>query len=113
MVEQQISGLRIVKDFISKEEEEVLLQRINDAVWEEDLRRKVQQYGFRFQHKSHSIKEYLGPLPPWCSDVTQRLVDQGLFTELPDQIIINHYLPGQGLLPNVDIVDCLQENLVS
>jgi len=101
--EALVPGLKIVKDFISKEEEEMVINGIEECPWEHDLKRKVQQYGYKFNHRTHSITgRYLGPLPDFCNDITQRLINQGLFPYLPDQMIINHYAPGQGIFPHVD-----------
>jgi len=95
-----------VHGFISREEEENLLEAIDHYTWDSDLKRKVQQHGYRFDHQSQNLKAYLGPLPTVFDFVTDRLVEQGLYPHRPDQMIINHYTPGQGIFPHVDKTHC-------
>jgi hypothetical protein len=104
-----VPGLVLVKDFISKEEEEQLIQArpetadsvnillfififsffpskfififaqaVEEREWDLDLKRKVQQYGYRFEHNAQNLRGgYLGPLPDFAQQVTARLVSTG------------------------------------
>lgn len=121
-----IPGLKIVPNFISTQEEEELLsvrfhlhcsfncllpfppplKAINDQAWNEDLKRKTQQYGYKFEHASQNVRSFLGPLPAWLQRETNRLVERGLYPLMPDQVIINNYVPGQGINPHVDKTHC-------
>lgn len=104
-----VPGLVLVKDFISKEEEEQLTQAVEEREWDLDLKRKVQQYGYRFEHNAQNLRGgYLGPLPDFAQQVTARLVSTGLMPYEPDQMIINHYTPGQGIHPHVDKTHCFE-----
>ena len=80
-----------------------------------DHKRKVQQYGYKFNHKAHSLKGgHLGPLPDFCKNVTARLVSNGVYSKYnPDQMIINHYTPGQGIFPHWDSIKCFDDIIVS
>lgn len=56
----------------------------------------------------------MGPLPDFCKDVTARLVTSGIYAKYsPDQMIINHYAPGQGIFPHVDSIKCFDDIIVS
>jgi alkylated DNA repair dioxygenase AlkB len=56
---------------------------------------------------------YLGPLPDWLAPLATRLHREGLFSEIPDQAIINEYLPGQGISAHVDCVPCFDKEIAS
>jgi alkylated DNA repair dioxygenase AlkB len=45
-------------------------------------------------------------LPEPLAALAVRLSDQGLLEAVPDQAIVNEYLPGQGIAPHVDCEPC-------
>ena len=46
---------------------------------------------------------HLGALPDWLANVAQKLYDEtGLFDRVPEQVIVNEYLPGQGIATHID-----------
>ena len=55
----------------------------------------------------------LGPLPGWAASLAIELVADGLFPKMPDQLIINEYLPGQGIYPHIDCKPCFDETIAS
>jgi alkylated DNA repair dioxygenase AlkB len=97
-------GLQIVRDFISVEEEKELLAAIESGTWMQDLTRRVQHYGWRYDYKTRKVSSdaYLGVLPEWANDLGRRLLDQGLIGELPDQMIVNEYVRDQGIAKHID-----------
>ena len=52
-------------------------------------------------------------MPAWLQALGQRLVAAGHFEELPDQVIANEYLPGQGISAHVDCEPCFGDTIVS
>lgn len=67
------------------------------------------RHGYRFEHSAQNLRGgYLGPLPDFARDTTARLVARGLMPYEPDQMIINHYNPGQGIHPHVDKTHCFE-----
>ena len=46
-LEAQIPGLNYIPNYISKEEEHVLLDLIDKQPWLSDLKRRVQHYGYK------------------------------------------------------------------
>ncbi|WP_430440232.1 alpha-ketoglutarate-dependent dioxygenase AlkB [Shinella sp.] len=56
---------------------------------------------------------YLGKLPPWLETFAERLVTRGYFVDLPDQVIANEYLPGQGISAHVDCAPCFDDTIIS
>jgi len=101
-------GLFYIPDLVSVAEEIALLSAIDAQSWLLDLRRRVQHYGFRYDYKARKLvpSMYLGPLPEWTVFLVDRLVSAGHMPERPDQMIVNEYLPGQGISTHVDCVPC-------
>ena len=108
-------GLRIVEDFIDPAEEEYLLREIDAQSWDTRMSRHVQHYGWQYDYKARKIdpKSYLGPLPDWLQMLAQRLVDRGIFNELPDQVIVNNYIGSQSISKHVDCIPCFRGPIVT
>lgn len=94
-------------DFITEAEEQDLLNAIDNAPWICDLERRVQHYGYRYSYNKRRVgaDSKIGDLPDWSRPVTDRLVDAGFFEQQPDQLIVNEYMPGQGIARHIDS-DC-------
>ena len=102
-----VSGLHFVEGFLTPEQQAYCVQRVDAAEneWRNDLSRRVQHYGWRYDYKARAITPdmHLGPLPDWLANVAQKLYDEtGLFDRVPEQVIINEYLPGQGITTHID-----------
>jgi len=97
-------GARYLAEFISSAEEADLLDAIDDESWRDDLQRRVQHYGYRYDYTMRGISDddRLGALPSWANAVCARLVRQNIFAVEPDQLIVNEYRPGQGIAAHTD-----------
>ena len=104
-----IPGLEYLPDFISAEEERALMKAIDGQPWLNDLKRRVQHYGYKYDYKERAVKpdSYLGPLPDWLGPVTHKLPFK------PDQAIVNEYEPGQGISAHIDCVPCFGATIAS
>lgn len=105
--EVAIPGLYFFEKFLTHEEQEYCVRRIDSATdeWQNDLSRRVQHYGWRYDYKARAITPdmQLGALPDWLSDVAQKLYERtGLFDRVPEQVIVNEYQPGQGIAMHID-----------
>lgn len=95
-------GLTLIENFIDADEEARLMAAVDAAPWDSTLKRRVQHYGMRYDYDRRTVTETeLGspsvpPIPEWCGFLVDRLD----FT--PDQLIINEYLPGQGIARHTD-----------
>jgi alkylated DNA repair dioxygenase AlkB len=107
--------LVVIPDFLTRTEEDDLLRAIDGAPWNVDMKRRVQQYGYRYDYKARavSVRDRLGDLPVWTIEIAQRLVDYGYFDHLPDQVIVNEYLPGQGINSHTDRTTCFGPTIAS
>ena len=52
---RHISGLNYIDEFINQEEEVNLIQLIDAMPWRNDLKRRVQHYGYIYDYKSRKI----------------------------------------------------------
>lgn len=110
-----IPGLHYVEEFITHEEEQALLSQVDSEPWSTELARRVQHYGYRYHYKTRNIEEtmHIGDLPDWAQCLAHRLMEPGYFGELPDQVIVNEYLPGQGIASHIDCIPCFGPIIVS
>ena len=110
-----IADLSVLPEFITKQEEQALLECLDQEPWMSDLKRRVQHYGYRYDYRARKIDRsmHLGPLPEWTSGIVDRLGTTGIFPNRCDQLIVNEYLPGQGISPHVDCLACFDEPIVS
>lgn len=90
--------------FMNTAECDSLLGLIDGRPWMNDLKRRVQHYGWRYDYSARFVTENMKaePLPYGIRDVAERLRSRGWFTQTPDQVIVNEYEPGQGIAPHVD-----------
>ncbi|MDE0020040.1 MAG: alpha-ketoglutarate-dependent dioxygenase AlkB [Candidatus Poribacteria bacterium] len=116
-VEALINGLTYVRDYINEEQHDRLLKRIdaNDQRWMNDLKRRVQHYGYRYDYKARRVdnSDRLGELPIWLQRLCQKLRADGHLPELPDQVIVNEYEPGQGIASHIDCEPCFKNAIAS
>ena len=113
--EINISGLTYIPDFISVQEQYLLLLKIDHQSWLTDLKRRVQHYGYKYDYKARAVGNdaYLGPSPDWLSSLSKKLHDDGIFPSVPDQVIVNEYLPGQGISAQIDCIPCFADTIAS
>ena len=104
-----ITGLEYVPDFIKADEEQALIKAIDLQPWLNDLKRRVQHYGYKYDYKARAVtpSSYIGPLPEWGDPIAQKLPFK------PDQAIVNEYLPGQGISAHVDCAPCFDDTIAS
>lgn len=110
-----ISGLTYIADYIDAATEDALIRTIDTQPWITELKRRVQHYGWRYDYKARSVTSDLriGALPDWLQSYAVRLQQAGYFPEMPDQVIINEYLPGQGISAHIDCVPCFTDTIAS
>jgi alkylated DNA repair dioxygenase AlkB len=103
-----IEGLNYIAEFINEPTQQILLAAIDLEPWLNDLQRRVQHYGYKYDYKARKIDRsmYLGELPMWARSIAQRLLSDGYMQDLPDQLIVNEYEPGQGIAAHVDCIPC-------
>lgn len=109
-----IPGLAYFGKFINRSTHDDLIESIDQQPWENSLKRRVQQYGFRYDYKKQTIdrSDWLGELPLWLNSLADLLVAKGFYKTKADQVIVNEYLPGQGIASHIDQTSCFGETIL-
>lgn len=110
-----IKGLELHPNFIDRKEEELLLNNIDKSQWLNELSRRVQHYGFKYDYRARKIDNsfYLGELPDWLNNIAYDIYRKNIIDFMPDQAIINEYQSGQGIAPHIDCEPCFGDTVVS
>jgi alkylated DNA repair dioxygenase AlkB len=110
-----VPGLLYAPALLSAADQQRILAALDALPWQDDLRRRVQHYGYKYDYKARAVdpSAYVGPLPPFGVEVAQRLAALGLVEEAPDQLIVNEYQPGQGISAHVDCEPCFKNVIVT
>lgn len=110
-----ISGLLYTESFIDEKEEAELLAEIDRQPWMNSLRRRVQHYGWVYDYKNRQVTpdNYIGPLPAWLRNLAQRLITSGITEAVFDQVIVNEYIPGQGIGKHIDQPQMFGDDIVT
>lgn len=97
-------GLVYLSDWISEEEHRTAVAEIDARPFKTDLSRRTQHYGFFYDYSVSDV-DVAHPAPTAPENLQQiaiRLADEGHFHRVPDQIIVNEYLSGQGIAEHID-----------
>lgn len=110
-----IPGLVYVPEYVTEQYAGELWETVHAQPWRDDLTRRVQHYGWRYDYKSRSVTREmnLGELPDWAQALAERLHRDGHLPEVPDQLIVNEYEPGQGISPHIDCEPCFTDTICS
>lgn len=107
---ESVPGLRYVPGWLDSGSCDTLLSRVDEATWSTGLKRRVQHYGHRYDYGRRNLdaaaEATAPPVPAWAGELAARLVAEGFMAHQATQVIVNEYLPGQGISPHVDCVPC-------
>lgn len=108
-------GACYFENFLSDIEQTAVTASLDAGEWSNVLKRRVQHFGYRYDYRARAVTPdaYLGELPDWLTIFAERLVDGGYCKNLPDQVIANEYMPGQGISAHVDCVPCFDDTIIS
>ncbi|KAI5075231.1 hypothetical protein GOP47_0009307 [Adiantum capillus-veneris] len=91
-----------IPDYLSRQDQLRLLNQVNtgsSTKWKSLKNRRLQNWGGVVHEKGLLPQQ----LPPWLSDLTGNICkDVGLFPAPLNHVLINEYLPGQGIMPHQD-----------
>lgn len=112
---KDIIGLELYPNFITLKEEQELMSSIDNSPWLNDLKRRVQHYGYKYDYRARKIDNslYLGELPDWSKIIYQKIIDLQIINFTPDQMIINEYEAGQGISSHIDCEPCFGDTIIS
>ncbi|KAM3875264.1 tRNA (carboxymethyluridine(34)-5-O)-methyltransferase alkbh8 [Diretmus argenteus] len=116
-------GLVLVEDYVSSEEEALLLAAvdwsptIDDVTAQKALKhRRVKHYGYEFRYDNNNVdkdKPLSAGLPEECVPILERCVRSGHINIMPDQLTVNQYQSGQGIPPHVDTHSAFEDTILS
>ena len=111
----KIYGLSYKSEFITDSEQDELIKKIDDQPWLNDLRRRVQHFGYKYDYKARRIDKSMkiADLPDWMMTYAKKLYDKNIFPDIPDQVIVNEYIPGQGIASHIDCEPCFSDTVAS
>lgn len=114
----RIRGLQYVENYITEDEHnQLLLNKIDKQQWLNDLKRRVQHYGFKYDYKARKVNLDMrigdGELPEWLKRLSQQLHKDGHMPEVADQVIVNEYKPQQGIAGHIDCEPCFKDTIAS
>jgi alkylated DNA repair dioxygenase AlkB len=92
-----VPGLRYLPEYLSRAEERALVEAIDSLPWNTEWRRRCQPYG-----AGYGTRGAAPPIPDWGRWLAKRLLKDGITAEPFDQMLVNEYLPGQGIAPHRD-----------
>ena len=107
-----VEGLQYSEQFVTVREERTLLSKLDEAPWSTTLKRRTQQYGYEYLYSRAGLRS-APPIPAWCDFLVDRIVEYGLMAHRPDQMIVNEYLPGEGIAAHVDDPRLFADGIVS
>jgi alkylated DNA repair dioxygenase AlkB len=110
-----VPGLQLMKGFVTGDEQAELIDRVDRGEWSEELRRRVQHFGYRYDYRRRAVADAApaAPLPSWAEGLADRLLAAGAVNRRPQQLIVNEYLPGQGIAAHVDSTAAFGEEIAS
>jgi alkylated DNA repair dioxygenase AlkB len=111
----KINGLKVYPSLVTKNDENQLISKIDENAWLTDLKRRVQHYGYKYDYRARKLDHsyYLGVLPYWINDLSEKLLERKIIDFIPDQAIINEYLNDQGIAPHIDCEPCFGDTIIS
>ncbi|TFK29183.1 hypothetical protein FA15DRAFT_664504 [Coprinopsis marcescibilis] len=104
-----VPGVIYLAEFISEEEEEHLIRKIKESSqqkWKALANRRLQIWGGEITPKGTLCRQPLPDFVDTYPDLVSRIKATGMFPDSPhkqpNHIIMNEYLPGQGIMPHED-----------
>ncbi|KQM76256.1 hypothetical protein ASE74_19580 [Pedobacter sp. Leaf216] len=102
-METNVPGLFLYHDFIDEARENQLMAEIDSQTWTIDYTRRLQYYGYRNElEKPYNLIPFPIEIPPQIYQLSKEIVQQKILIEEPDQVIINEYVPGEGIKDHKD-----------
>ena len=110
-----IPGLHYIKDYINQDQHDWLLDRIDEQQWLDDLKRRVQHYGFKYDYKARKVNHdmRIGELPEWLKRLSHKLHEDGHTPEAPNQVLVSEYQSGQGIGGHIDREPWFKDTIIS
>jgi alkylated DNA repair dioxygenase AlkB len=114
---ETVPGLLFTPELITKDEEKAILAALQtDRGHHVPQIHPAQEFGWRFLKRKNQVypaicpvskDDFLGPLPDWLIGLWFNCLDRTTMpkqahSRLPDHVLVNTYLPGDGCVAHVD-----------
>ncbi|KFD62438.1 hypothetical protein M514_10706, partial [Trichuris suis] len=111
-------GLILVSDFVTDSQEQDLSKLVESYAASCYClgKRKVLHFGYNFLYSTNEpdiSKPAEQPIPPLCLELTKRMRSLHLIEQLPNQLTVNFYEPGQGIPLHFDSSPFIGKEIVS
>jgi hypothetical protein len=93
-----IPGLTYLSEYLNEDEERTLTTAIDREEWDTSWDRRRQPYGASYGQQAGSGRS----IPLWGAALAERLLHDGVIEQRFDQMLVNEYLPGQGIAMHCD-----------
>ena len=93
-----IGGLSYLPNYITPQQESELAEAIDAQPWDTSWQRRRQLYGGAYGNSDAPQ----GPIPEWGLTLADRIHAERLTERRFDHMLINEYLPGQGIAMHCD-----------
>jgi alkylated DNA repair dioxygenase AlkB len=106
-----VEGLIYEDNFVSEQDEKVMIEFINSREWSNKLSRRTQHYGFEYSYDRKNTITQASPIPEQFNFLVEKLNKK--FGKKFNQLIINEYQCGQGISPHIDNTTLFGDTIVS
>jgi alkylated DNA repair dioxygenase AlkB len=103
------------KEFISEKEEKEIVGFLTESKvkWNTDLSRRTLHFGYRYGYYGNgNALEKVDDIPEIFAKIIKRIITNKLMDKA-DQLIVNEYLPGQGIAPHTDNIIYFDDNIAT
>ncbi len=110
-----ILGLRYIADYITEFQHDWLLDQIDKQQWHGFAQRRAQHYGPKYDYKTGKLNDdtRMNDLPEWLKRFSHKLHKDGYTPEVPNQVLVNEYQPGQGIGGHIDREPWFKDTIIS
>lgn len=93
------NGLTYVPNYVTPNQEQQLLARIDEGPWDTTYARRRKHYGVKYHAAAQNPAL---PMPARLTALAIRLCKDGFLPYPPQSALVNEYLPGQGIADHTD-----------
>jgi len=106
-----MNGMTYENDFLNEIEETNIINFINTKEWELNLQRRTQHYGYKYDYNVKNKLDITTPIPNELQYLVERLYNK--YQIIFNQLIVNEYIPGQGISPHIDNMILFDDTIIS
>ena len=96
----EVPGFTYTPKVINTEDEKHLIRHLKTEEWNTALSRRTLHYGWEYPYNSFGELKPTDPIPEFLIPLKDKV--ELLTNSKFDQVIVNEYLPGQGIAPHID-----------